>query len=105
MGESYLSTELYGNKNSMERNKIKAVAVLVIDGSPSQHHGVVVGPFGSVAPTLFVAVPEVTASWVAHNAVRETLPYCEGKVHLDQHQRKTMRETENMTQRNHKHIF
>lgn len=58
------------------------MSVLVIDGSPSQHHGVVVGPFGSVAPSLLVAVPEVAAGWVANNTVWETLPHCEGKVHL-----------------------
>ena len=57
--------------------------VLVIDGSPRQHHGVVIGPFGSVAPSLLVAVPEVAACWVANDAVWETLPHCEGKVHLD----------------------
>lgn len=59
----------------------------MIDGSPGQHHGVVVGPFGRVAPPLLVAVPEVAAGWVTDNAVRETLPHCQGKVHLDQDQR------------------
>lgn len=70
------------------------MSVLVIDGSPCQHHGVVVGPFGSVAPPLLVAVPEVAPGWVTNNAVWETLPHCEGKVHLDRDQRGTKRQKE-----------
>ena len=54
----------------------------MIEGGPSQHHGVVIGPFGSVAPPLLVAVPEVAAGWVTHDAVREALPHREGKVDL-----------------------
>lgn len=61
----------------------RGVSVLVIDRSPRQHHGVVIGPFGSVAPPLLVAVPEVATGWVTNNAVWETLPHCEGKVHLE----------------------
>lgn len=61
----------------------------MIDGSTSQHHGVVIGPFGSVPPPLLVAVPEVTAGGVTNNADRETLPHCEGKVHLDRDHRDT----------------
>ncbi len=80
------------------------MSVLVIDSSPSQHHGVVVGPFGSVAPSLLVAVPEVAASWVTNNAVWETLPHYESKVHLDQDQRETKREREDIRLKNHKHI-
>lgn len=64
----------------------------MIDGSPSQHHGVIIGPFGSVAPALFVAVPEVAAGWVTNNAVWETLPHCEGEVHLDRDERETDRD-------------
>lgn len=61
-------------------------SVLVVDCSPRQHHGVVVGPFGSVAPSLLVTVPEVAPGWVTNNAVRETLPHREGKVHLEREQ-------------------
>lgn len=67
----------------LKKNREGEVSVLVIDGSSSQHHGVVVGPFRGVAPPLLVAVPEVAASRVANNAVRETLPHREGKVHLN----------------------
>lgn len=55
----------------------------VVDGRPGQDHRVVVGPLGRVAPALLVAVPEVAACGVAHNALRKTLPDSEGKVHLD----------------------
>lgn len=73
---------------------MSSASVLVIDGSPSQHHGVVVGPFGSVAPPLLVAVPKVTAGWVTNNAVWEALPHCEGKIHLDRDPRETKRQRE-----------
>lgn len=63
------------------------VMVPVVDGSSSQHHGVVVGPLGGVAPALLVAVPEVAAGRVAHNPLGETLPHGEGKVHLDRRRR------------------
>lgn len=59
----------------------------VVDGSSGQHHGVVVGPLGGVAPALLVAVPEVAAGRVAHNPLGETLPHGEGKVHLDRRRR------------------
>lgn len=65
------------------------MTVLVIDSSPGQHHGVVIGPFGCVTPSLFVAVPEVAAGWITNNAVWETLPHCEGKVDLDGDHRET----------------
>lgn len=61
----------------------------MIDGGPRQHHGVVVGPFGGVAPPLLAAVPEMAARWIAHNAVWKTLPHGEGKVHLDPEQTDT----------------
>lgn len=79
------------------------MSVLVIDGSPGQHHGVVVGPFGCVAPPLLVAVPEVAAGRVANDAVGETLPHREGKVHLDRDRRETKRQ-EDMRTRNQEHI-
>lgn len=69
-------------------------SVLVIDGGPGQHHGVVIGPFGSITPPLLVAVPEVAAGWVTNDAVWETLPHCESKVHLEQDQREMNRDRE-----------
>lgn len=65
------------------------MTVLVIDSSPGQHHGVVIGPFRCVTPPLFVAVPEVATGRVTNNAVWETLPHCEGKVNLDRDHRET----------------
>lgn len=62
----------------------------MIDGSSSQHHGVVVGPFGGVAPTLLVAIPEVTASWVPNDAIRKASPHGECKLHLDKTLRKLL---------------
>lgn len=62
--------------------------VLVVDCSPRQHHGVVVCPLRRVAPPLFAAVPEVAAGWIANNAIWETLPHYEGKVHLSGEERK-----------------
>lgn len=55
----------------------------MVDGGSCQHHGVVVGPLGGVAPALLVAVPEMAAGRVAHDPLGETLPHGEGKVHLD----------------------
>ena len=66
----------------------------MIDGSPSQHHGVIIGPFGSVAPPLLVAVPEVAAGRVSDDAVWKTLPHCEGKVDLDPNQREKRKKRE-----------
>lgn len=83
----------------------RSVSVLVIDRSPRQNHGVVVGPFGSVAPALLVAVPEVAAGWVTNNAVWETLPHCEGKVHLEGEQRQTKTGKKDMRQRNKEHLI
>lgn len=57
--------------------------VPVVDGGPGQHHRIVVGPFGCVAPALLVAVPEVAASGITYDSLRKTLPDGEGKVHLD----------------------
>lgn len=54
----------------------------MVDGSSSQNHGVVVGPFGGVAPALLITVPEMTAGRISHNPLWEALPYCEGKIHL-----------------------
>jgi len=59
-------------------------AVPVENGGASQDHRVIVCPFGRVAPTLLVAVPEVAAGRVAHDSLRKTLPDGEGKVHLEQ---------------------
>lgn len=58
-------------------------AVPVVDGGPGQHHRIVVGPFGCVAPALLVAVPEVAASGITYDSLWKTLPDGEGKVHLD----------------------
>lgn len=55
----------------------------MVDGGPRQHHGVVVGPFGGVAPALLVAVPKVAAGGVTYDPLRKALPHGEGKVHLD----------------------
>lgn len=55
----------------------------MIDGSPSQDHRIVIGPFGGVAPALLVAVPEVAAGGVTDDSLWKTLPDSEGKVHLD----------------------
>lgn len=71
------------NSCDFTKRRYDTCAVPVVDGSSSQHHRVIVGPFGCVAPTLFVAVPEVAASWITHDTLGETLPDGEGKVHLD----------------------
>lgn len=55
----------------------------VVDGGSSQHHGIIVGPFGRVAPALLVAVPEVAAGRIADEPLGETLPHGEGEVNLD----------------------
>ena len=54
----------------------------VVEGCPGQHHGVFVGPLGGVAPAGSGVVPVVAPGGVAHNALWETLPHAEGKVHL-----------------------
>lgn len=59
----------------------------MVDGGPGQHHRVVVGPFGCVAPALLVAVPEVAASGITYDSLGKTLPDGEGKVHLDTQRR------------------
>lgn len=71
--------------------------VPVVDGGSSQHHGVVVGPLGGVAPALLIAVPEVAAGRVAHDPLRETLPHGEGKVHLDTQEFSLMPEKSTVT--------
>ena len=55
----------------------------MVNSGPSEHHGVVIGPLGRVAPALLVAVPEVTAGRVAHESVGKALPYGEREIHLD----------------------
>lgn len=57
------------------------------EGGAGQDHGVIVGPFGRVAPALLVAVPEVAAGRVTHDSLGKTLPYGERKVHLHTHTR------------------
>lgn len=74
-----------------ERDGEAARTVLVIDCSPRQHHGVVVSPLGRVAPPLLAAVPEVAAGRIANDAIWETLPHCEGKVHLGREARSDIR--------------
>ena len=64
-------------------DSLMARTVPVVDGGPGQHHRVIVGPFGCVAPALLVAVPEVAASRVPHDSLWKTLPDGEGKIHLD----------------------
>ncbi len=60
-------------------------AAPVVDGGSSQHHRIIVGPFGRVAPALLIAVPEVAASRITDDPLRKTLPDREGKVHLHTH--------------------
>lgn len=55
----------------------------MVDGGPGQHHRIIVGPLGCVAPALLVAVPEVAASGVTYDSLWKTLPDGEGEVHLD----------------------
>lgn len=55
-----------------------------------QDHGVIVGPFGRVAPALLVAVPEVAAGRIADDSLGETLPDGEGEVHLQTGQRRVL---------------
>lgn len=62
-------------------------SVPVVDGGSSQHHRIVVGPFGCVAPTLLVAVPEMATCGVTYDPLWKTLPHSEGKVHLNRGQR------------------
>lgn len=93
-----VSVELKANRRS-EIQWRSSGSVLVVDCSPRQHHGVVVGPFGSVAPPLLVAVPEVAPGWITDNAVWETLPHREGKVHLEREQRPTQRGRKDMRPR------
>lgn len=54
----------------------------MVDGGTGQHHRVVVGPFGCVAPALLVAVPEVASCRVTYDSLWKTLPDGEGKIHL-----------------------
>lgn len=78
----------------MEKHDGRAMrTVPVIDCSPRQHHGVVVSPLGRVAPPLFAAVPEVAAGWIANDTIWETLPHCEGKVHLGEEGRRDIGRT------------
>lgn len=79
-----LSAEPHQSSDGGEAGWKGSEIVLVIDGSPRQHHGVVVSPLGRVAPPLFAAVPEVAAGRIANDAIWETLPHCEGKIHLGQ---------------------
>ena len=66
------------------RNSVKWCpgSSLVVNSSSRQHHGVVVRPLGRVAPPLLRVVPEMAACGVLHNPLGETLPYGEGKIHL-----------------------
>lgn len=57
----------------------------MIEGSSSQDDGVVVGPFGGVAPGALQGIPEVAPGRVAHDPFREAPPHQEGKVHLQVH--------------------
>lgn len=57
-------------------------SVPVVDGGARQHHGVVVGPLGCVAPALLVAVPEVASRRVTYDPLWKTLPDGEGEIHL-----------------------
>lgn len=54
----------------------------VVESSSSQHHGVVIGPLGGVAPALLVRVPEMAPCGVSHDPLWETLPNRKGKIHL-----------------------
>lgn len=54
----------------------------VVEGSSSQHNGVVIGPFRGVAPGTLQGVPEVAPGRVAHDPLWEAPPHQEGKVHL-----------------------
>lgn len=96
---SYLIQDIlwWGSLFSENAGNLQSISTLpVVDGGSSQNHGVIIGPFGSVTPTLLITVPEMTAGRVSHNPLRETLPYCEGKIHLQ--------ETE-MTQNQHEQQF
>lgn len=54
----------------------------MIEGSSSQDDGIVVGPFGGVAPGALQGIPEMASGRVAHDPLWETTPHQEGKVHL-----------------------
>lgn len=56
--------------------------VPVVESSSSQHHRIVIGPLGGIAPALLVDIPEMAPGWISHNPLRETLPNSEGKIHL-----------------------
>lgn len=76
--------QLYWNQVlEIRRRQCEVCTVPVVDGGPSQHHRIIVGPFRCVAPTLLVAVPEVAASGVTYDSLWKALPDSEGKVHLD----------------------
>lgn len=54
----------------------------MVKGSSRQDNGVVIGPFGGVAPGALQGVPEVAPGRVTHDALREAPPNQEGKVNL-----------------------
>lgn len=54
----------------------------MIEGSSCQNDGVLVGPFGGVAPNVLEGIPEVAPGWITHDSLRKTPPHQEGKVHL-----------------------
>lgn len=54
----------------------------VVEGSASENHGVVIGPFGGVAPAGSGSVPVVAPCWVTNNALWKTLPHDKSKIHL-----------------------
>lgn len=56
--------------------------VPVVESCPRQDHGVVVGPFGGVAPAGSGAVPVVAPRRITNDTLRKTLPHDEGEIHL-----------------------
>lgn len=66
----------------------------MVEGSSSQDDGIVIGPFGGVAPGPLQGVPEVAPGRVAHDPVREAPPHQEGKVHLAGQQDRVLVQTQ-----------
>ena len=57
-------------------------------GSSRQDDGVLIGPFGGVAPNLLHRIPEVAPGRVSHNPLWETAPDMESEVNLQRENKK-----------------
>lgn len=56
----------------------------MVEGGSCQYDGVLVGPFGGVAPGVLQGIPEVAPGRIADDPIREASPHQEGEVHLEE---------------------